>query len=231
MRYGYIYIHKNKENGHIYVGQSIQDEKRRFRKTEKNYNAYKTCPAMYAALNKYTWAGFETKIIDWADSQEELNALEEKYITEFKSADGTHGYNTVKFSEGRGKQAESTKEKIRERQLQHNKKLKEAGIIKIAPNRKEHQLINGNECKHCHDCNIWKPIAEFGFKKDTWDQLITFCRTCNRDRMRKYRILNPPKKLSKQEWEQSYKDRKLAMSEGQKNRLIKKETGPKDPVE
>lgn len=222
-KYGYIYIHKNKENGHVYVGQSVQTPERRFRKGAKGLNSYKTCPAMHAALLKYGWDGFETDIVAYADSQEELNKLEEEYIKEYNSSDGVHGYNTVTFSEGRGHQAEETKEKIRQRQLSYNQKLREAGIVKIAPNRKEHQEIDGVECKHCNDCEKWKPLTEYGFKKDTWDSLITFCKECNRDRMRAYRIKNPPKRLSKQEFQESYKTRKF--SEGQRRRFDKKENG------
>ena len=229
--YGYIYIHKNKENGHIYVGQSIQDPKRRFRKTESNYNSYKTCPAMYAALVKYGWESFDTETICWSDNQENLNWLEEYFIKYFHSADGKNGYNTVKFSEGRGLQSESTKEKIRIKQLNYNKKLREAGMIKVSPKRREHTIIDGVEGKLCTGTNPnhWAPLTAFGVKADTWDGLLHDCRECRKLAMREYRKTHPPKKLSKEEFQASYKNRKF--SEGQKRRFNQKRNGTiEDPV-
>jgi GIY-YIG catalytic domain len=219
-KYGYIYIHTNRINGHRYVGQSTQDPTRRFRKDDENYNAYKTCPAMYAALLKYGWGAFDTELVVWVDSQDELNKLEEYYINLYHTADSTNGYNTVRFSEGRGKQAESTKEKIGKRQIEYNKKLKENGIVKIAPNRIEHRFIEGAEYKHCvgnNNTSHWTNIKDFGLCRRTWDGLHNKCRKCHNDYVRISKK-GTTRLLTDDEMAQSYKDRSDALSEGQKRR-------------
>lgn len=213
-RYGYIYLHQSKETGRSYIGQSTQDEHRRFRKSEKNYNSYRTCPVMYTALVKYGWDGFTTKILVYADTQEELNELEELYIREYNSL-APNGYNTTAISDGRGVQAESTKEKIRQKQLEHNKKLKEQGIVKVAPNRKEHQMIDGVECKHCATCHEVKPLTQYNKFSHNWDGLLHYCQICQRN-YRKKQYSKERKPLNNEELKQSYIDRKQAMSEGAK---------------
>jgi hypothetical protein len=215
--YGYIYIHKNKKNSHVYIGQSTQPPERRFRKGAKALNTYKSCPAMYAALQKYGWKGFKTEILVWAKTQEMLNLLEEIYINEYGSADGTHGYNTVSFSQGRGKQAESTKEKIRQRQLEFNKKQKEMGIIKIAPNKKEHIFVDEIECKICNTCQIAKPLEEYNKYTTTWDKLHRYCKICQRiHRKEQYSKDRTP--LTLEELKQSYVYRTHSMSAGIKKK-------------
>ncbi len=219
-------MHINQENGHVYVGQSTQAPERRFRKGAKGLNSYKTCPAMYAALQKYGWDKFETTIMEWADSQEELNALEEKYINLHQSADGKHGYNSNWISEGRGKQAEGTKEKIRQVQLRRYEKMRNDGKTIPAPiPRIEHKIMDGVECKQCTNCIIYLPLINFGEKKDTWDKLLHDCRECRKLAMREYRKLHPPKKLTAEQLKQSYEDRKQALSEGQKRHIAQKKNG------
>lgn len=218
-KYGFIYIHKNKINGHVYIGQSIQSPERRFRKGAKGLNAYKSCPAMYAALLKYGWENFETEILAWTETQEQLNALEEQYIKEYNSADGKNGYNTVTFSQGRGQQADTTKEKIRQIQLKRYSKMKKEGTPIIPVNKQYHKNINGIDCKECTKCLIYIPLTSFGIKKDTWDKLLHDCRECRKLAMREYRKLHPPKKLSPEEFQKSYEKRKQAFSEGQKRRF------------
>ncbi len=182
--YGYIYIHKNKANGHVYIGQSTQLPERRFRKGANSFNAYKTCPAMLAALEKYGWDGFETEIIVWADSQEALNLLEEKYIKEYKSADGTHGYNSNWISEGRGKQSKSTKEKISIKRKQYIQKY---GSTPFGPLKNLHQFLADGEYKQCTTCKEWKLLFHFGQYIDTWDKLNRKCKDCHNKYRRKYK--------------------------------------------
>lgn len=50
-----IYIHKNRINGKMYIGQTKQPLERRFR----NGKGYIHCPKFYAAIQKYGWKNFE----------------------------------------------------------------------------------------------------------------------------------------------------------------------------
>lgn len=221
MNYGIIYLHTNKVNGKVYVGQTIQDLERRCRKEDKSYNSYKNCPAMYAALLKYGWENFDTEVIAVAQSQADLNRLEEQCIREYKSADGTHGYNANYYSEGRGKQSDSTKAKLSQIALKKFAKMKEDGIVFIPSNKIEHKSINGISYKHCsgYAHPHWIPLTEFGVKKDTWDGLLNDCRACRALAQNEVRQKNPSKKLTPKEMKQSYIDRSEALKQGQKRRL------------
>ena len=87
----YIYKFTHKETNKCYIGQTIQDPNRRrlehisaSRNTKKTYH-------FYNALRKYGADSFLFEIIDQANSIEELNLLEEKYVNQFDSIN--NGYN------------------------------------------------------------------------------------------------------------------------------------------
>ena len=50
-----IYMHKNKINGKVYIGQTIQDDPN---KRWKNGHNYKTCTFFAHAIKKYGWNNF-----------------------------------------------------------------------------------------------------------------------------------------------------------------------------
>ena len=50
-----VYQHKNKINGKVYIGITMQDPERRWRHGE----GYKSSPHFYAAIQKYGWDNFE----------------------------------------------------------------------------------------------------------------------------------------------------------------------------
>lgn len=218
--YGIIYVHINKVNGKVYVGQTIQTIERRCRKNDKTYNSYKTCILFYRALQRYGWEGFKTIVLIEAANQVELNQLEDKYLIEYDSCNVEKGYNTARFSEGRGKQADSTKEKISEKALAHNAELRARGIIKVAPNRKEHKIIDGVEFKHCvgnEKNSHWAPITEFGMYQRTWDHLHNKCRKCHNEYVHNHQE-GSKSLLTPEELKKSYIDRSPAISAGQKRR-------------
>ena len=211
---GYIYLHLNKVNGHAYVGQSTQDPKRRFRHYDSSYPTYKNCQVFHKALTKYTWSVFDTKILAYADNQEELNRLEESYMKEYNSLQ-PNGYNIKPISEGRGKQAESSKQLMSEKRIEHFKKLKDQGIKIEAVNKKHHKFIDNIECKQCAKCKSWKKLNDYNKQSASWDNLYMYCRDCHLEyaRIQKNKRSN---KLTEEETKQSYIDRKEKMSEGVK---------------
>lgn len=84
-----IYIHKNKINGKIYVGQTCQDPERRWRKGE----GYKDSPRFYNAIRKYGWDNFEHIILEKNLTFEKANENERKWISTYKSNEEEFGYN------------------------------------------------------------------------------------------------------------------------------------------
>ena len=56
-----IYMHKNKINGKVYIGQTYTSLRARF---GKNGIGYKGCPIFYNAIQKYGWDNFEHEILE-----------------------------------------------------------------------------------------------------------------------------------------------------------------------
>lgn len=87
---GKIYIHINKTNGKVYVGQTINVE-RRWRSRYK----YKQ-PYIRKAVLKYGWGGFDhIVVVEDIQTQEELNNLERLWIIVLNSTGRNNGYNLV----------------------------------------------------------------------------------------------------------------------------------------
>lgn len=88
-----IYMHKNKINGKVYIGQTCQNVKDRW----KNGKGYKSCFAFNAAIQKYGWDNFEHIILEEnIVSATEANELEQKYIIQYNSVNPEYGYNILK---------------------------------------------------------------------------------------------------------------------------------------
>ena len=86
-----IYLHRNKINNKVYIGQTIQSLDERW----KNGLGYKNSYYFYNAIQKYGWNNFEHIILeqneDW--TQEELNNKEKEYIKLFNATNPQYGYN------------------------------------------------------------------------------------------------------------------------------------------
>ena len=87
-----IYKLTNLSNGKLYIGQTIKTWKQRklaYNSAIKSNNNQR----IIRALRKYGWEGFNVEIIDRASTIEELNTLEEHYITKYNTV--KEGYNTT----------------------------------------------------------------------------------------------------------------------------------------
>lgn len=85
----YIYIHANKINHKIYVGQTINIQERWSRKGYR----YKDSPRFYAAIQKYGWDNFNHIILEKCFSEKDANEYEKYWIKVFKSNKEQYGYN------------------------------------------------------------------------------------------------------------------------------------------
>jgi len=92
--FGFVYVIVNKINNKKYIGQTSRCLTKRIYeykaalKYNKFYNQH-----LLNAFNKYGWDSFEFKIIDTAQTIDELNNKEIKYINEYKTTDKEIGYN------------------------------------------------------------------------------------------------------------------------------------------
>lgn len=86
-----IYLHKNKINGKVYIGQTKQypPEKR-----WKNGLGYKNCTHFYKAIQKYGWDNFQHIILEQKEmSPQDADNKEDYYIKLFNSQNQLYGYN------------------------------------------------------------------------------------------------------------------------------------------
>ena len=99
-----IYIHKNKINGHIYVGQT-KDIRARWKPS-----AYDNCIKFYNAIKKYGWDNFEHIILKENLTLEEANYWETYYIKKYDSV--SNGYNLNYGGDNKSEISESTRKKL-----------------------------------------------------------------------------------------------------------------------
>ena len=101
-----IYIHKNKINGKVYIGQTINPKERW---KPKNY---KNNPHFYSAIKQYGWNNFEHIIFASGLSLEEANKIERLMIALYDTTNQSIGYNLRSGGDSGGALAEETKQKL-----------------------------------------------------------------------------------------------------------------------
>lgn len=104
-----IYMHRNKINGKIYIGQSKRTWEER---AQNNGSGYRK-QIFYRAIEKYGWDNFEHIILESNLTKQEANDKEKYYIKLYKSNDKNFGYNRTLGGDGHtGTMPDSVKEKI-----------------------------------------------------------------------------------------------------------------------
>lgn len=102
-----IYIHINKINNKVYIGQTSQIPQKRW----DNGKGYQTSSKFYNAILKYGWDNFEHKILFTNLSLEQANSKQQQLIQYYHSTEDQYGYNLT--SGGTNfKHSEQTKRKI-----------------------------------------------------------------------------------------------------------------------
>lgn len=106
-----VYMHTNKINNKVYIGQTCQNPTERW----DNGNGYKTCTYFHHAINKYGWDNFEHIIFAENLTKDEANRMEKILIILYNTKNPQYGYNLTDGGEGVSgyKMTEEQKEKIR----------------------------------------------------------------------------------------------------------------------
>lgn len=108
-----IYVHINKINGKIYIGQTGQEDVKD--RWDSGWG-YKSCVAFNNAINKYGWNNFKHVVLIDGLSLEMANIVEEELIKKYKSTNSKYGYNIRSGGEN-STLSEESKEKIRQKAL------------------------------------------------------------------------------------------------------------------
>ncbi len=121
--YGIVYKATNTLNGHVYVGQTVRTL--HDRKLQHLSDSRKGNFRFYYAIRKHGIDSFTWEIIDTAESKEELDLKEQKWISELGSI-GPNGYN-CKTGGANGRPSEDVKRRISEKLRGRKKNLTEEG--------------------------------------------------------------------------------------------------------
>lgn len=97
---GVIYVIRNSVNGKVYVGQTKNGVRARWR--GHLHQAQKGCEfPLHRAIRKYGAPAFTIEVVENAvEMADNLNALERSWIARLNSRDSTHGYNVAHGGEG-----------------------------------------------------------------------------------------------------------------------------------
>ena len=93
---GKVYLIKNKVNGKVYIGQTIQSLKRRFSQHKCNALTRKKKTPLYSSIRKHGINNFEITLLKDDIKPKELNDVEANYILKYSSVE--KGYN-LKYRE------------------------------------------------------------------------------------------------------------------------------------
>lgn len=102
-----IYMHRNKHNGKVYIGQTCQKPEKRW----DNGNGYKTSTRFYNAILKYGWDNFDHIILFTDLTLDEANQKEQELIEQYHSYKEEFGYNLTRGGHN-FLHSEETKKKI-----------------------------------------------------------------------------------------------------------------------
>lgn len=98
-----IYIHINKINQKVYIGQTCQKPEYRW----NNGEGYKGSPRFYSAIQSYGWDNFEHIVLYTQLSLKQANAIETKLIQQYNSTDSNFGYNLDSGGKNKGTNIET----------------------------------------------------------------------------------------------------------------------------
>lgn len=157
---------------------------------------------------------YEIEVLEECSSEEQV-MQQEMYWIKFHRDIGTDLTNLTDGGEGNSgwNPSQNIRENMSEAAKLKYKNNPELKIIVSEKQRKQHQILDGVEHKHCSDCNSYKAITEYHSNSGYWDGLKSICKSCSNTRVQEYRkeTFVP---MNEQEWKQSYVNRSEANSKG-----------------
>lgn len=93
-----VYIHTNKINGKMYVGQTVYGDEPN--KRWRNGDGYKSHIYFWKAIQKYGWDGFDHEIIAGKLTKEEADNFERLLIDKLQTYNNNFGYNLTLGGDG-----------------------------------------------------------------------------------------------------------------------------------
>lgn len=175
-----IYRATNTVNNKVYIGQTINTlEYRKTRHCKGAFNnTQERCSAFWKALCKYGIENFEWSVIAEATTQEELNALEIRFIAEFNCI-SPNGYN-LQAGGHSGLHHESSKRKISEAHkgkvvsIETRQKISDAHKGKKLSEEHKKKISDGNRGKIIPEETLKKMrTAQSKENNPMWGRVLT----------------------------------------------------------
>lgn len=144
--YGFIYLVTNTVNGKQYVGQTTRSLKRRWQfhlRSVRGGSKY----ALHCAIRKYGAAAFKVEQIDSAETLEELNEKEARYVLQLATL-APGGYNLTTGGDG-FKVSDETREKQSKTHLSLPRKTH---CLRGHPYNDVNTYVDFGRGKHCWIC-------------------------------------------------------------------------------
>lgn len=145
-----IYVHVNKQNGKLYIGQT-QNIKSRWSGNGKDY---KKCPGFYNAIKKYGWDEFEHIILFDNLSSEMADIIEIALIKKCNLTNNKYGYNcSLGGKNGSTPPTEQTIKKITEKISKKTYQYDlDGSLINSFKSHVEAEQLTGTSRNNISDC-------------------------------------------------------------------------------
>jgi group I intron endonuclease len=158
-----IYKFTHIDSGRVYIGQTVQEPNRRRLEHLSDSRYTKRTHKFHNALRKYGEGAFIFEVIASADSLDELNSLEEKFIQEYNSI--SNGFNTRAGGDNKLHNLESI-EKMRASQKAAHARRREAngGVEKV--NKKSGYTFSKPHPKKGKPSTKWSEEAKARFSQN-----------------------------------------------------------------
>lgn len=158
--YGYIYKIENLINGKVYIGQTIQDPKKREQahlrdlRRKKHRNIH-----LQNSFNKHGESNFKFTVLNYATAKEVIDRLEDDYIQYYGCLNNSKGYNLMSGG-SHGSPSIETRKKMSE--AHKGKKLSDETKYKVSKNNARHWLGKKRPletCKKFSEAHKDKPLS------------------------------------------------------------------------
>jgi group I intron endonuclease len=168
-----VYVHINKINNKIYIGQTCQTLERR---AGNNGFQYQHSCHFYNAIQKYGWDNFKHLVLIDNISLEMANIIEEKLIFIYNSMNPKYGYNMIaggKNKERRQEVTDKIAEKNRHPSDETRKKMSIAAKKrKMTPELKEKLRLSNIGKKRSKEAREHMSIAKQNMSEETKRKIV-----------------------------------------------------------
>lgn len=147
-----VYMHRNKSNGKVYIGQTSMKPNKRYK---KDGVGYKECSHFWNAIQKYGWDNFEHYVLFDGLTHQEANEIEIALIEQFDSMNPQHGYNLTTGGSENITMSQETRKKMSDARKgipftdEHKKNISNSLKGKIVSEETRKKLSESRIGKYC----------------------------------------------------------------------------------